>query len=70
MLILAGLALGLAGARALSQFLAALLFGVQPADPAVYAGVAILLALVALAAVAVPSARAARVDPLIALRQG
>ena len=68
-LILCGIAVGLVGALALSRFLAALLFGVRPPDPVVYIAVSLLLALVAFAAVAVPSSRAARVDPLIALRQ-
>ena len=46
-----------------------LLFGVSAADPIVYVGVSALLAVVALIAVAVPSSRAMRVDPLTALRQ-
>jgi putative ABC transport system permease protein len=48
--------------------MASLLFGVSPADPLVYAGVSVLLAIVTLAAVAVPSSRATRIDPLLALR--
>ena len=65
---LAGIALGLVGALALTRFLATLLFGVTTTDPMVYAAVAALLAVVALLAVAIPSARATRVDPLSALR--
>jgi putative ABC transport system permease protein len=64
----AGIALGLGGALMLSRFLAALLFGVSATDPQVYAAVAPPLAVVALAAVVVPSSRATRVDPLVALR--
>jgi ABC-type lipoprotein release transport system permease subunit len=53
----------------LSRLLGSLLFGVSASDPAVYIAVSALLAAVALGASAVPSARAARVDPLTALRQ-
>src|SRR5206468_1934342 len=67
-LLAAGIALGLAGALALTRFLATLLFGVSPADPVVYLTVAALLAAVGCLAVAVPSLRASRVDPLDALR--
>jgi putative ABC transport system permease protein len=66
---LAGIAIGIGGALMLSRSLAALLFGVSATDPIVYAGVSALLALVALAAVLVPSSRATRVDPLSALRE-
>jgi putative ABC transport system permease protein len=65
---LAGIAIGLAGAYALSRLLAALLFGIQPRDPATFAAVAALLATVALAACLVPARRASRVDPIVALR--
>ena len=65
---LAGIAIGLVGALALTRFLSTLLFGVSTTDPIVYAGVAALLGVVALLAVAIPSARATRVDPLTALR--
>ena len=64
-----GLALGLAGAVAATRLLSSMLFEVKPGDPATYAVVAVLLAIVALAASYVPARRAARVDPLIALRQ-
>jgi putative ABC transport system permease protein len=63
-----GIAIGLAGAIVFTRWLTTLLFGVSPTEPLVYVGVAGVLAAVALAAVAVPSSRAARVDPLVALR--
>jgi putative ABC transport system permease protein len=67
-MMLLGIGIGVAGALALTQSLASLLFGVTARDPAVYAGVSLLLAVVATLAVAVPSSRATRVDPLAALR--
>ena len=62
------IALGLLGAMAVAGGLSALLFGVQPLDPATFLLTAALLAVVAVAAAAVPALRAARVDPAIALR--
>ena len=67
-LVLTGLAIGISAALALGQYLATLLFGVKADDPITFAGVAILLAVVALAAAYVPTRRAMRVDPMIALR--
>lgn len=64
----AGVALGLLVSLALTRYLETLLFDVKPADPAVYASVAILIVVVTAAAAYVPSRRAATVDPLIALR--
>ena len=64
----AGLAAGLAGAAATTRWLGALLFGVSPVDPAVLSAVAAALAAVSMLASTVPAARAARVDPMIALR--
>jgi putative ABC transport system permease protein len=64
----AGLALGIIGALATTQFLSSQLYGVKPADPVVLAVVVCLLAIVALLACYIPARRAARVDPLIALR--
>ncbi|HEX3159493.1 MAG TPA: ABC transporter permease [Gemmatimonadaceae bacterium] len=63
-----GVAIGLAGAAAASQSIAALLFGVSRLDPVTYLGVVTLLGLVSLIACWVPAWRAARVDPAIALR--
>ena len=67
-IIAAGLVIGLAAAAILGRSISALLFGVRPVDPLTFAGVAALLALTAALATAVPALRAARVDPVIALR--
>lgn len=63
-----GVALGLAGAALISKSMSSLLFNVQPTDPAVYASVSMLLIAVALLASYLPARRAARIDPLMALR--
>ena len=63
-----GIAVGLGGALLLTRLLTSMLFGVRSTNPAIYAGVSLLLAVVALIAVAVPSSRATRVDPIAALR--
>ncbi len=64
----AGLALGLAGALVLTRVLRSLLYQVNAADPLTYAGVSALLLAVALLATYIPARRAARADPLVALR--
>jgi predicted permease len=64
----AGVALGLAGALALTRSMQGLLFGVAPADLPTFAATAALLGAVALVASYGPARRAARVDPLISLR--
>jgi putative ABC transport system permease protein len=63
-----GLIIGIAASLVASRVLASLLYGVTPSDPLTYAAVGLLLATVALLASYVPARRAARVDPVIALR--
>ena len=67
-LALAGIAIGLAGALALTRLLSSLLFEVRASDPITFGAVALLLAAVALLACYVPARRAMRADPMIALR--
>jgi putative ABC transport system permease protein len=63
-----GLVVGLLGAAALTRLASSLLFGVKPADPLTYAGVAVFMLAVAFLACLVPARRATGVDPLVALR--
>lgn len=69
-LTLAGVVVGIAGALALTRVMRGLLFQVSPADPATFAGIALLVVLVSLAASFIPARRAARIDPMTALRVG
>ncbi len=69
LLVAVGFALGFAGAFAMRQALAGELYGVDPLEPAVLWAVAGLLAVVALAASALPARRASRIDPVIALTE-
>jgi putative ABC transport system permease protein len=63
-----GLAIGIAGSLALSGLLKSLLFGIAPRDPATFAAVPLLFALIALIAAVLPARRASRLDPTDALR--
>jgi len=65
---LLGVGLGIVAALGLARVLAAELFGVTPHDPLTFGAVALLLVVVALVACYLPALRAARVDPVIALR--
>jgi putative ABC transport system permease protein len=64
----AGIAIGIAGTLALTRLIADFLYGVKPGDPLTLAAVCVVMAVVALAACAIPALRATRVDPSIALR--
>jgi ABC-type antimicrobial peptide transport system permease subunit len=68
-LVLVGLVIGGGLSVASSRLLRSQLFGIEPADPIAYAAVVVLLGLVAFAACYIPARRAARVDPMLALRQ-
>ena len=67
-LALVGLALGLASAMVLSRLLTRFLYGITPNDPVTYGVATVLVGGVALAACAIPAWRAAKVDPMVALR--
>jgi predicted permease len=67
-LVAIGLVLGLAAAAGAARIIQTLLFDVRPLEPIVYAGVAVTFAAVAALACLLPSLRASRIDPLIALR--
>jgi putative ABC transport system permease protein len=67
--VLVGAGIGLVGALALARVLRSLLFEVRPTDPATFVCVTLLLSAVALLACYLPARRAARIDPMVALRQ-
>jgi putative ABC transport system permease protein len=68
LLVSTGLVLGLAGSWALTRLIATQLYQTEATDPATFAAVSLIMAAVALAATWIPAQRAARVDPIIALR--
>lgn len=63
-----GVTIGLAAAFLLTRLMRSLLFGVEATDPITFAGISLLLAMIALLATYIPAQRAARIDPLISLR--
>jgi putative ABC transport system permease protein len=63
-----GIAIGIAGATALTRVMTSLLFEVKPTDPTTFSLVTILLGIVALVACYIPARRAMRLDPMVALR--
>ncbi len=65
-----GLALGTIASLAATRWIASLLFGTTPTDPATFIGIVLLLGVVALVAGYIPAHRASRVSPLIALQSG
>ena len=68
MLVLAGIAIGIAGALVLTRFLTTLLFGVTPTDGVTFVVVSMTFFVIAAIAALIPALRATRVDPLMALR--
>ena len=67
-LVISGVAIGVAGALVLTRFLATLLFGITPTDTLTFVIVSVFFFLIAMLASLVPARRATKVDPLIALR--
>lgn len=63
-----GIALGLGAAFVLARFVRSMLYGVTPSDPLTFSGTALVLLVIALGAAWIPARRAAKVDPMVALR--
>jgi ABC-type antimicrobial peptide transport system permease subunit len=70
LLVGGGIALGASASLWASRFVASLVYGLEPGDPGTLAGAAVLLAIVAAVAAAVPARRASRLDPAAVLREG
>ena len=68
LLAVAGIAIGIVGAVAVTRYLTTLLFGVRPVDAITFVGVGLILAAVVFLACLIPARRAAKIDPLEALR--
>lgn len=68
-LVVAGVVFGVLLALALTRLVATFLYGVEPTDPATLAFAALTLAAVAIGAALIPARRAARLDPMVALRE-
>jgi putative ABC transport system permease protein len=67
-LSIGGIAIGMVSAWLLTRIIRSLLFGISPMDPVVFISVALLLAGIALLACVIPARRAAKIDPMEALR--
>jgi putative ABC transport system permease protein len=70
LLVGVGIVLGLAGALAFTRLLSSLLFGISPTDTTTFVFVCLLVGMVAFVACCLPALRAAKVDPMKALRHG
>ena len=68
-MVVIGIGLGVAGAAALNRVMSGLVFGVRTTDPASYTVAAVCLMTATLVACVIPARRAARIDPVQALRQ-
>jgi ABC-type antimicrobial peptide transport system permease subunit len=68
-LVLAGTALGMAGAAALTRLLSSFLYGTSPTDVVTFAAVSLLFLIVSAIACFIPARLVTRIDPLVALRQ-
>jgi len=66
--VLAGIGMGLAGATIAARLIASKLYGVGPLDPSTFIGMALVMVAVAILACSIPARRAAKVDPMVALR--